>query len=101
MRPGVRAPSAPNARLVEFDDGVVVFDPLTWQTRTMPYEALDVFDWVADLMAQGVRDRDAIVAALLAEGLADADAGDTVEFDRATAVQALELWADLALNLYS
>ncbi len=81
-----------------FEDGVVVFDPVSWCHRTMATQSLDLLDMLRELIADGHRGRDELLAILLDS---IREPGDD-RCDDVTDAGRRELldWIDLARHLY-
>jgi hypothetical protein len=89
----------PRARIEVFDDGALLFDPVSWQFRTMAPESLDLLEMLRELIESGCTDRGSLMDRLLLE----AGPGDPAEnaVQRDSGRVELADWVDLARHLYA
>jgi hypothetical protein len=88
---------APGARILKFEDGTVVFDPIAGRTRVLAAGSMLILEFLRDAIADGCSGREALLALLEAEVAGDPDAqpGDSLSGPR------LLEWVDLARHLYT
>lgn len=82
------------ARVVEYPDGAVVFDPVAGAVRLLPRESLLILDFLQRLISTGIVERDRLVDALLAELSDDSEPLDAAARERLT------VWVDLARHVF-
>jgi hypothetical protein len=81
------------ARLVDYPEGAVVFDPVAGVVRILSGESRLILDYLSSLIGQGVTGRTELLDALLEELQDDGEPVDD------TAKLRLALWVDLARHV--